>query len=219
MARWRKDNWPPKRLRQHENLPLYFGKHEDVFAFYETLAAMTGMADHIAELGGYKPRWLRRPKVEFGVRRVNLVSTTGKTSRRFTSLSKLIEKCGPFNEEQQQAILAALCNPNHVIVAHKAIQDIRAYIFTDRNREPKRERFMKNGLVLAVEEGCLIQDHSRQFRTQRKDSYSNPIAENEEWTVFVKPESEVQGRKRKEGSKQSSVIPDTDQDELNELLG
>lgn len=219
MARWREENWPPKRLRQYENLPLYFGNFEEVFAFYETLAGMTGMADHIAELGGYKPRWLRRPKVEFGVRRVNLVSTTGKTSRRFTSVAKLMEKCGPFNEDQKQTILDALRNPEHVIVAHKAIQDIRAYIFTDRNREPKRERFMKNGLVLAVEEGFLIQDHSRQFRTQRKDSYSNPIAENEDWMVYVKPEDEVLRRKRKDGSQPSIRMPNSAHDELNELLG
>lgn len=203
MRLWRKKHWPPKKLRQYkEGLELYWGYQDEVFEYWETLAAVTGPADHIAELGGYKPRWLGMPKFEFGVLRLNLVQTWGKTSRRFTSLAKLMERCGSFDEQEQQAILTALANnPDHILVAHQAIPDIRAFIFTARDRKPKRVRFKKNGLVIAVdkaaEEGFLIQDHIEQIRTQRKDAYSTPIAKNEKWAVYVLPASVVKTRPRK----------------------
>lgn len=201
MRLWREQNWPPKAFRQFQNLPIYYGSYDEVFAFQEKLAAATGLVlDHIADMGGYKPRWLRVPKVEFGVTRLNLVSTTGKASRRFDSVPKLLDKCGPFDGADVQAMTLELENmPGHVLVAHKAIQDTRVYIFTERDRAPKRERFMQDGLVLAVVEGFFIQDHSRQFRTTRKDAYSSPIAKNEEWTVYMGEATVKKKNKKRSG--------------------
>lgn len=189
MGRWKEDHWPPTFLRQFQSLPIYYGNYDEVFAYREKLFTATGLvSDHIADKDGYIPRWLEMPKFEFGVQRLNLVSVMGKASLRFSAVDKLMEKCGLFDSAAQLAMARGLIdNPDHFLVAHRPIQDMRAYMFTNRDHEPKRERFMRHGLVLAVEEGFTIQDHTRQFQNKRSDAYSDPIAKNATWAVYVKP--------------------------------
>jgi hypothetical protein len=199
MVQWRAAHWPPAQLTQYSNLPIYYGSYEQVFQFHAGLAAVLSIVgDQVVNQGGHKPRWLRIPKIEFGVRRLNLVATTGHASRRFTSTRKLQDRCGLFEPDQVAAMEDALVeNPEHALVAHQVIQDTRVYLFTSHDRAPRRVRFMQTGLVLAVEEGFVVQDHSRAHRTQRNDAYSDPIAVNDEWTVYLRPIIEKAGKTNK----------------------
>jgi hypothetical protein len=187
LLHWRTANWPPKKLTRCLDLPIYMGPHEDVYEFGQVLAEFMGTAaDHIYQRGKRVPRWMQIPKIFFQVERVNILKTTSKTSKRCRSLNDLTEKCGAFSPVAMDALSQWFGSAATAeVVAHKSIVDIRAYISTKGKELPLRKRFLDSGLVLAVEDGYVLQDHRDVVRKARSDRYENPIAQNDGgWRVF-----------------------------------
>lgn len=188
LERWRDANWPPKALRQFGELPIYFGDHDSVTAFAETLGeALLGAADHIYDkCGGRAPRWMRVPKIVFGVERMNVAQSTAKASKRFSTLTALAAKCGQFPDAEVAKITQWLDSAEGAeVVAHKPFIDLRAYLFIKGKTEPERVRFYESGLVVAVEQGFAVQDHRQIVRRRRRDTLSDPLAKNDAgWAVF-----------------------------------
>lgn len=189
LTAWREQYWPPAHLQRYGELPLFTGTHEAVREFSETLAqAMMGAADHIYDkCRGDQPRWMRVPKVFFGVERVNLAKSPAKASKTFSTVAMLVAKCGQFEAPGLAKIKACLDQGDKVVVAHRAFNDIRAYVFVRGQEEPHRVRFYESGLVLAVDPDFIIQDHRTAKRRQRADRQKAPLAVNAAgWIVYAK---------------------------------
>jgi hypothetical protein len=187
---WRANHWPPKGLNQYRDLPIYIGGHESVTQWTHTLAeALMVAADHIYEhCRGRTPRWMRIPKIHFGVQRLNVVVCQAKASKRLTSVEDLLRQCGSFAPQDTERMKAFLQESRaHVLVAHKPFTDIRAYVFSQQQEAPERVRFYESGLVIAANEHFVVQDHRTTLRRQRKDALAFPLASNSAgWTVFPK---------------------------------
>jgi hypothetical protein len=175
-------------LERYGELPIYLGDHERVSAFAETLAdAMVGAASHVYDrCGGKVPRWMQVPKVHFGVTRLNIAQSVAKASQRFSSVTALLAKCGPFPEDDLAKVQAWLVQSELAeVVAHKPFVDMRAYVFTSEAEGPTRVRFYEAGLVIARSEGFVLQDHRNTLRRPRNDAYKERLAANDSgWTVF-----------------------------------
>jgi len=188
LARWRAEHWPPKGLTQYGELPIYYGDHDAVAAFGETLAeAMLAAAPHIYdECRGATPRWMHVPKLFHDVERVNLAQAVAKASRRFGAVTALVAKCGAFGDAEVERLGVWLAGgESRELVAHRPFVDLRAYIFCRGQSRPARTRYYESGLVLAVREGFLIQDHRAAVRRQRADASASPLATNAAgWVVF-----------------------------------
>jgi hypothetical protein len=176
-------------------LGIYYGGHDEVSAFGETLAnAMGGVADHIAERGrGKKPRWLKVPKLIFDVQRLNLTHAAANASRTFKSITDLTTKCGDFSAEEVERMAQWIkSHPHAVLVAHKRFNDLRAHVFCKGDEIPRREHFYRSGLVLAVTDGFKIQDQRSTVRDRRSDALTTLVARNylangdTKWSVFAK---------------------------------
>ena len=190
LAQWRDAHWPPAHLRQYGELPVYIGDHETVTAFAETLAdAMMVAADHIYDAcRGRVPRWMQVPKIHFGVERLNVLKAPAKASKRFTSVTQLVAKCGDFPPADLARVEAWLRSHERAIaVAHKPFVDLRAYVFVSGKEEPERVRFHESGLVVAMADGFKVQDHRTTQRRKRRDALVEPLAANDRgWSVFGK---------------------------------
>ncbi len=197
LAQWRDAHWPPAKLRQYGELPIYIGDPDTVTEFAETLAdAMMVAADHIYDAcRGRVPRWMQVPKIHFGVERLNVLKAPAKASKRFTTATELLAKCGEFPAADLARVEAWLrSHERAVVVAHKPFIDLRAYVFAKGREEPERVRFYESGLVIATAEGFTMQDHRTTQRRKRKDALTEPLAVNGRgWSVFGKiaPEKEA----------------------------
>lgn len=193
LAEWRVKNWPPAELRQYVDkdgirLPIYYGKHDIVASFGEKLAdIMQLMSTHVMdECRGRVPKWMTIPKLHFGVVRLNITTSTAKASRRFYDTDSLVAKCGTFTKKETKAMDAWLQEQaGAVLVAHRSFIDLRSYVFKKTDDKPARERFYECGLVLAVEDGFIIQDNRGVVRSKRSDAYNSPIASSDRWRVFA----------------------------------
>lgn len=190
LAQWRSAHWPPAGLQQYDQLPIYVGNHESVAAFAETLAdAMMVAAEHIYDTcGGQTPRWMQLPKIRFGVERLNVLKASAKASKRFSTETQLVAKCGAFPAADLARVAAWLSSDERaVVVAHKPFVDLRAYVFTQGKDEPERVRFYESGLIVATTDGFTVQDHRDTLRRKRRDALTEPLAVNERgWSVFGK---------------------------------
>jgi hypothetical protein len=189
LINWKANNWPPENLRQQGDLPIFSGGHAAVSEFGQSLAdIMALLSEHVYDnCRGRVPRWMSIPKIFFSVERINLVTATAKDSRRFTSVDSLFAECGKFSDvDKEKLTLALQANPERVLVAHKSFVDMRAYIYVKGERSPKRVHFYESGLVVAVTEKFIFQDHRKAVRVQRNDAYANLIAGNSRgWEVFL----------------------------------
>lgn len=191
---WRSAHWPPPLRQLGVDLPVYAGSHALVSEWAQPLMeVMSAVSDHVGDLenGGRPPRWMRVPKLLFGVTRINLVQATAKASRRFECLEKLLHRCGSLPPESVAKVSAWLEeNPGRGLVAHAAFEDLRAYVWQIGNPRASRVRFYLSGAVLATAPGVdlVVQDHRRTVRNSRADAYRDPLASTSQgWTVFAAP--------------------------------
>ncbi len=177
-------------MQQVAGLPIYVGTSEQVERFVQPLAeALLVAADHIYEhCGGKTPRWMRVPKICTDVTRLNLVTATAKSSRRFESLGELTATCGAVSEDEAHALQEWLRGDEDTeLVAHKAFIDLRAYVFDANRQEPQRIRFYESGLVMTPASDFVIQDQRKVVRKQRKDMFREPLATTAKgWDVFAR---------------------------------
>ncbi len=185
---WRSANLPPKGMRKHADLPIYSGSHEKVSAFAMPLAdLMAELSAHIFdECNGKTPRWMTVPKVLFGVKRINLVKTSAKASRRFDNIEDLVSRCGRFSRSDTAKLSQWLINnPGGEFVAHKKANDLRAYVFSEGDEAPKRIRYYQSGLVVATTKKFVMLDHQGTARDKRSDAYVHPLARTaRDWVIY-----------------------------------
>lgn len=181
LAEWRAAHWPPVGMRKVGDLPIYIGEHTAVSALSESLAGVLALlSEHIVAAGhGRTPRWMSLPKIEYLVERVNVLTTTAKASRRFTSMEDIEPRCG------QLSIIGAArlrewfdLHQEGEVVAHKPFVDLRAYVFCKDVELPKRHRFYQSGLILSAPpyQELLVQDNRHIVRAKRRDRLTDLLA-------------------------------------------
>lgn len=194
-AEWREKHWPPAGLRQYkrdpeENLPLFYGSYDQVVKYWDAVRELyEQMEGHVRDnCAGRWPRWIALPKFYYNVERINLTMGVANASKRFdqgSDVDEIVAKCGEFPAAAKRTMQTWLGTPGKVLVAHRAFQDLRAYVFTGTAPDPIRTRFYDCGLILSVEASFSVQDHRGVKRRKRSDAYVDPLCTNGTWSVFV----------------------------------
>ncbi len=198
IKQFRDDRLPPPYLEQVRDLPIFHGNTESVDAYRNEWKPLIDLAKSFYPTAYLPPdnlpfpASLEIPQFIYRVQRVSLNKTKAKESKSFGSISALIEKCGLFSESDMGKLEAAALNAtdDFKLVAHRVFTDLRAYVFClDVNGEslpPKRIRFYKTSLVMQTNPDFTICDQRQAPRKSRNDAYSDPIANNDVWKVFLK---------------------------------
>lgn len=189
--------WPPQNLAVVEGLPIYYGTPDQVEAYYAPWQALTERAKDLYqpiiedEIDPFEevhlPSHLNLPLFFFHVDRIRINKTRAKESKSFRSILSLLDKCGAFELDQQEAMKQWLIDDERaVLVAHREFIDLRTYVFQFGQSEYTRTRFYLNGIVLSVEPDFQLIDAREKPRKQRSDSYQDALADNGTWKVFGK---------------------------------
>lgn len=193
----RQHTWPPHDLAVVEGLPIYYGNPDQVAAYYAHWEALTARAKDLYQPfiadedeqtdEVHLPSHLNLPLFFFHVDRIRINKTPAKESKSFRSILSLLNKCGAFELDQQEAMAQWLLeDENAVLVAHREFIDLRTYVFQFGQSEYTRTRFYLNGIVLSVEKDFQLVDAREKPRKRRSDSYQDAIADNGTWKVFGK---------------------------------
>ena len=193
----RQHTWPPQDLAVVEGLPIYYGSPQQVEQYYAQWKDLIERAQDlyqpfISEEGEiteqtHLPSHLNLPLFFFNVDRIRINKTRAKESKSFRSLLSLLDKCGTFELDQQEAMKKWLHDDeNAVLVAHREFIDLRTYVFQFGQSEYTRTRFYLNGIVLSTEPHFKLIDAREKPRKQRSDSYQDALADNGTWKIFGK---------------------------------
>lgn len=195
IALLRQQVWPPEHLHAVEGLPIYYAEQKEVERYYQQWQNLIERAQHLCQPfmedevmdAIHLPSHLNLPLFYFQVDRIRINKTRAKESKTFRGVSSLLDKCGQFEDEQQQAMNAWIdSDDTAALVAHREFIDLRTYVFQHGSPEYTRTRFYMNGIVLGVEPHFQLIDAREKPRKQRSDSYSDPLADNGTWKIFGK---------------------------------
>ncbi|WP_139826206.1 hypothetical protein [Derxia lacustris] len=182
---WRAKWWdpgPPGLARLVDDLPIFHGSDAAVRDWTESLIALCGSIEaHINDrCRGRVPRWMRLPKVLFGVQSVTLVRSEAKDSSTFFSATELADSIktplAPADHDLLREWLAA--HRDGRLVMHRPFTDLAAFVYTAFEPRPRRVRFYEGGLVLAKAVGCerlVLDDHRGVLRKPRSNRYQHPL--------------------------------------------
>ncbi len=187
--------WPPTDLNYVDGLPIYYGRAQQVNAYYQQWLGLIEraqvlfqpfMEDELPD-AIQLPGHLNLPLFFFHVDRIRINKTRAKESKTFRGIASLTEKCGQFEPTEIQAMSHWLnSDDTAALVAHREYVDLRTYVFQHGQSEYTRTRFYLNGIVLSTEQYFELVDARDKPRKQRNDSYSDPLADNQTWKVFGK---------------------------------
>ncbi len=197
IASFRDDQFPPPILTQLRDMPIYYGNLDEVQAYHALWQPLIDRAmqfypsaylppDHLP-----LPASLEIPQFVFNVQRIHLTKTRAKESKSFGSGGALIAKCGEFSDAQTKRLEDVLRRDETAqLVAHRAFIDLRAYVFCKDSKgkllDPERMRFYRTGLIVHALPDFKIVDSRQKPRKRRNDAYTNPLADNGVWKVFLK---------------------------------
>jgi len=184
---WRSKWWnpePPGLSRLVEDLPIFHGSDHAVRGWAEALCGLCASIEaHINDnCRGRVPRWMKLPKVLFGVESITLVRTEAKDSRSHATATDLVADTRlPITPEQFEELrLWTHANPEGRLVTHKPFVDLAAHVYTAWAEKPQRVRFYAGGLVLAcapTQERIVLADHRGVERKRRSNRYQSPLLE------------------------------------------
>lgn len=199
IKQFRDDRLPPPHLEQVRDLPIYQGNMATVKAYHDEWQPLISRAKcfypsaYLPPDNLPFPASLEIPLFMYHVERVSLNKTQAKESKSFGSVGALIDKCGDFPESHLDRLNEAAENdPTGELrfVAHRSFVDLRAYVFCLDNNglklPPQRIRFYRTGLILQTTPDFKVIDQRQAPRKRRNDAYTDPIAYNDTWKVFLK---------------------------------
>ena len=197
IAKMREEQIPPDILTQVQDMPIFYGNLEEVTAYQQRWQPLIDRAMAFYPSAYLPPDYLplpaslELPQFVQRVQRLHLTKTRAKESKNFGSLGALIHKCGEYPEAQVLAMQRVFdCDDDVHLVAHREFIDLRAYVFAKDHKgkelDPVRMRFYRTGLIVHALDGFEIIDSRKKPRKRRNDAYTNPIADNGVWKVFVK---------------------------------
>lgn len=197
IAKMREEQLPPDILKQVEDMPIFYGNFDEVAAYQQRWQPLIDRAMAFYPSAYLPPDYLplpaslELPQFVQRVQRLHLTKTRAKESKNFGSVGTLVQKCGDYKEQDLLAMQQVLDkNEDARLVAHREFIDLRAYIFAKDHKgeelDPVRMRFYRTGLIVHALEGFEVVDSRQKPRKRRNDAYTNPIADNGVWRVFVK---------------------------------
>ncbi|WP_156924398.1 hypothetical protein [Derxia gummosa] len=202
---WRAQWWnpePPGLSRALEGLPIFLGSDDAVRGWAEALCNLCGSIEaHINDnCRGRVPRWMKLPKVLFGVERVTVVRCEAKDSRSFTNVADFVASVRTTVEVADQERLSdwLRAHPEGKLVSHAPFVDLAAHVYSRHDDKPRRVRFYEGGLVLAAAPGLervAVDDHRGIVRKLRSNRYVNPLLELGKMRVYgVEQQMTFRGR-------------------------
>lgn len=197
IAKFRHGHFPPQILRQIRDMPIYQGNHDEVKLYQQQWQPLIDRAlafypsaylppDHLP-----LPASLEIPQFIYHVQRLHLTKTRAKESKNFGSIGALVNKCGPFSDEEYRRLESVFeHNDTARLVAHREFIDLRAYVFCRNHKgellEPERLRFYRTGLIIHVLPDFKVVDSRQKPRKRRNDAYTNLLANNGVWKIYKK---------------------------------
>lgn len=197
IAQFRDDFFPPPFLTQIQDLPIYAGNLAEVQSYQDQWQVFIDRSKGFYPSAGLPPDYLplpaslEIPQFVYHVQKLHLTRTKAKESKNFGTVGALLDKCGTYADEHIAAMEKALAtSANARLVAHREFIDLRAYVFCRDAKgemlEPQRMRFYRTGLVIHTLPDFKVVDSRKTPRKKRNDAYTNAIADNNVWKVFVK---------------------------------
>lgn len=197
IAEFRHQYFPPDALTQVRDMPIYRGNLKQTHAYHEQWQGLIDRALAFYPSAYLPPDYLplpaslEIPQFIYHVRKLHLTKTHAKESKSFGSVGALLDKCGSYSDAEQTAMQQVFEQDETArLVAHRSFIDLRAYVFCNdkhgRHLDPQRIRFYRTGLIIHTLADFHIVDNRQKPRKRRNDAYSNPIADNDVWKVYIK---------------------------------
>ena len=200
------EHYPPKEsdnlVLLSKDLPIWGSDFEDVKAYQRLFKPAFDLAfkqyPEASTINSKStlPAHLGLPHFFFNVKKIAVYKNKAKDSRSFGSVGAVLNCCGEFDLRDVHRLEDFFKNhPDGRLVCHREFVDLRAriYLFDNSKQKINNEyistHFYSNGIIFAPHDVNDFQfvDNTKHVkkRIQRKDGYTDALATNETWKVYI----------------------------------